>query len=583
MRDDLVMGMAGSGGDGIVSAGESLIAAAAATGYYAMLTKSFGPQIRGGESSCRLRMSTRPVHNPGGILDVAVALNWDDFLRFGAELPVGERTIVIYDAASGAPPLAGVTPAETLAVPIGELARTTAGTDRAKNIVVLGLFAAWFGVEGDAIRHGIRTRFAKKGEQVLAASERAFEAGLAHATAHLLRTDQRLAPPAAVGAKLLTDGNDMCAAAAIFAGCEFFGGYPITPSTEIMQFLGREIWKYGGAMLQAEDEIAGVGAAVGASFAGRKAMTATSGPGMSLKTEMLGLATIAELPLVVVDVQRGGPSTGIPTKSEQADLFQAVFSAHGDVCRPVLAPSHVADTFGVTVEAFNIAEELQTPVVVLSDQEIAQRKEAVDPIDTGSVRVARRRAPTAAELASYARFRLTDTGVSPISHPGLAGGAYQGAGIEHGESGAPSASGAVHARMTEKRFRKLAPLATRRDLFDVVGDPAAPLVLVSWGSSAGPCREAVERARAEGIAVKLLVPRLLYPVADAVYADFFASARAGLVVEQSHQGQLYRLLRMFVDVPSGVASMARSGANPFRPSEIVDRLRALASADQPAA
>jgi 2-oxoglutarate/2-oxoacid ferredoxin oxidoreductase subunit alpha len=583
MRDDLVMGIAGSGGDGIVSAGESLIAAAAESGYYAMLTKSFGPQIRGGESSCRLRMSTRPVHNPGGVLDVAVALNWDDFLRFGAELPVGERTIVVHDGAAGEMPLEGVTPAEALAVPIGELARTTAGTDRAKNIVVLGLFAGWFGVDGDAIRHGIRTRFAKKAPQVLAASERAFEAGLAYATAHPLRADQRLAPPAAAGAKLLTDGNDMCGAAAIFAGCQFFGGYPITPSTEIMQFLGREIWKYGGVMLQAEDEIAGIGAAVGASFAGRKAMTATSGPGMSLKAEMLGLATIAELPLVVVNVQRGGPSTGIPTKSEQADLFQAVFSAHGDVCRPVLAPSDVADTFGVTVEAFNVAEELQTPVVVLSDQEIAQRKEAVDPIDTSTVRVARRREPTADELVSYARFRLTDTGVSPISHPGLAGGAYQGAGIEHGESGAPSASGAMHARMTDKRFRKLAPLARRRDLFDVVGDPAAPLVLVSWGSSAGVCREASARARAEGIAVKLLVPRLLYPVAEAIYAEFFASARAGLVVEQSHQGQLYRLLRMFVDVPSGVASMARSGANPFHPSEIVARLRALASADRPAA
>lgn len=584
MRDDLVMGMAGSGGDGIVSAGESLIAAAAATGYHAMLTKSFGPQIRGGESSCRLRLSTRPVLNPGGTLDVAVALDWDDFLRFGTELPVGERTIVIYDSASGvAPdrlPLEGVTPGEVRAVPIGDLARKTTGTERAKNIVVLGLFAGWFGVSGDAIRDGIRKRFGRKGEQLLAASERAFEAGLAHATEHPLRADHRLAPPTATTpTKLLTDGNDMCAAAAIFAGCEFFGGYPITPSTEIMQFLGREIWKYGGVMLQAEDEIAGIGAAVGASFAGRKAMTATSGPGMSLKTEMLGLATIAELPLVVVNVQRGGPSTGMPTKCEQADLFQAVFSAHGDVSRPVLAPSNVADTFGVTVEAFNIAEELQTPVVILSDQEIAQRKEAIDAIDTAAVRVAGRREPTPAELASYTRFRLTESGVSPISHPGLAGGAYQGAGIEHDESGAPTASGAVHARMTEKRFRKLEPLAARHDLFAVHGDPAASLVLVSWGSSAGVCREALELARAAGLAVKLLVPRLLYPVAETVYREFFASARAGLVVEQSHQGQLYRILRMFVDVPSGVVSLARSGANPFRPAEIVTRLRELAAAE----
>jgi 2-oxoglutarate ferredoxin oxidoreductase subunit alpha len=581
MGEDLVIGMAGSGGDGIVSAGESLIAAAAADGYYAILTKSFGSQIRGGESSCRLRMSTRPVLNPGGTLDVALALNWPDFLRFGAELPVGGNTVVIYESESGvAPdrlPLGAVTPGEAVAVPISQLARTTTGTDRAKNIVVLGLFAGWFGLGRDAILAGIRKRFGKKGAKLIEASERAFEAGLGYTADHPLRRGTTMDRPApTAGSKLLTDGNEMCAAAAIFAGCRFFGGYPITPSTEIMQFLSREIWKYDGTVLQAEDEIAGIGAAVGASFAGTKAMTATSGPGMSLKTEILGLATIAELPLVIVNVQRGGPSTGMPTKSEQADLFQAVFSAHGDVSRPVLAPSSVADVFRVTVEAFNIAEEFQTPVVILSDQEIGQRKEVVDPIDTAIVRVVERRRPNAAELEHYARFRLTDSCISPISHPGIAGGTYQGAGIEHAETGAPTASGSVHARMTEKRFRKLAPLARRRDLFEIDGDADAPLVLVSWGSTAGVCREALARARAKGVRVRLLVPKLLYPVAEEVYREFLHGARGGLVVEQSYQGQLYRILRMFVDVPPGVASLARPGANPFAPAEIVGRLRDLA-------
>jgi 2-oxoglutarate ferredoxin oxidoreductase subunit alpha len=343
-----------------------------------------------------------------------------------------------------------------------------------------------------------------------------------------------------------------------------------------MQFLTREIWKYEGAVLQAEDEIAGIGAAVGASFAGTKAMTATSGPGMSLKTEILGLATIAELPLVVVNVQRGGPSTGMPTKSEQADLFQAVFSAHGDVSRPVLAPESVADTFRMTVEAFNIAEEYQTPVVLLSDQEIGQRKEIVDPIDTAAYRVIERRRPTGAELEHYTRFRTTDSCISPLSHPGLAGGAYQGAGIEHTETGAPTASGLIHARMTEKRFHKLAPLAHRRDLFHLDDDPGAPLVLLSWGSTAGVCREALARVRAKGVRVRLLVPKLLYPVAEEVYREFFAGARGGLVVEQSYQGQLYRILRMFLDVPAGVVSLARTGANPFVPAELVARLRDIA-------
>ncbi len=584
MTTDLVIGMAGSGGDGIVSAGESLIAACASEGYHAMMTKSFGPQIRGGESSCRVRLATEPVLNPGGALSVAIALNWDDFLKFGAELPVDGNTVVIYDTATGvAPdelPLVGVKPAEVYPVPIGEMAKKSAGTDKAKNSVVLGLLAGWFGIAPDATLEGLRKKFAKKGEKLVQANDRAFAAGVEYAEARPLGADRKIAPPSDRVAKMLTDGNDMCAAAAIFAGCDFFGGYPITPSTEIMQFLTREIWQYGGSVLQAEDEIAGVGAALGASFGGKKSMTATSGPGMSLKTEILGLASIAELPLVIVNVQRGGPSTGMPTKSEQSDLFQAVFSAHGDVVRPVLAPTTVSDTFDVTVEAFNMAEQYQTPVVVLSDQEIAQRKEVIDPIDTSKFQIVDRKVPAPAELAEYQRFRLTESGVSPISHPGMQGGNYLGAGIEHNEVGDPTASGRMHEAMNAKRIRKLAPLAKRDDLIHIEGKGTAPLALVSWGSTAGVCREALALAKADGLDVKLLIPRLLFPINEDLYRRFFSTIQAGLVVEQSYLGQLYRVLRMYVDLPPGVQSLARSGANPFQPAQIVGKLKHVALALQ---
>jgi 2-oxoglutarate ferredoxin oxidoreductase subunit alpha len=258
----------------------------------------------------------------------------------------------------------------------------------------------------------------------------------------------------------------------------------------------------------------------------------------------------------------------------------AAFSAHGDVLRPVLAPTSVADTVDITVEAFNIAERYQTPVIILSDQEIAQRKETVDPIDARRFRIEQRRRPTGIELADYARFRMTEDGVSPISHPGMLGGNYQGAGIEHNEHGNPTASGKVHAAMNEKRFRKLAPLEHRRDLFHVDGNPAAPLAILAWGSIAGVCREALGLALAEGLDVKLLVPWLVYPVATEIYRDFFASVRVGFIVESSHQGQLYRLLRMFGDVPAGMSSFCRSGANPIRPDEVLAKLRAAAIALQ---
>ena len=457
-----------------------------------------------------------------------MALNWDDFLKFGAELPVGGDTVVIYEAKTGvapdALPLVGVTPAEVFAVPIGEMARKATGSDKGKNSVVLGLLAGWFGIGREAIlrRHPQEVReegrSARRGQRAGVRARRRVRRGASARDAAHAST-----PPAKRGPKLLTDGNEMCAAAAIFAGCEFFGGYPITPSTEIMQFLTREIWKYGGAVLQAEDEIAGIGAALGASFAGKKAMTATSGPGMSLKTEILGLATIAELPLVVVNVQRGGPSTGMPTKSEQADLFQAVFSAHGDVVRPVLAPTCVADTFDVTVEAFNIAEHYQTPVIVLSDQEIAQRKEIVDPIDTSRFTLVERRRPTAAELAALRALppdRRAASARSPTPAWRAATTSAPASSTTSTATRRRAAASTADEREAHPEARPAARSATTCSASRATR--AAPLALVSWGSTRrrlprgarardgrGPARQA---ARA--------VPAL--PGREGVYRRFFA-------------------------------------------------------------
>jgi 2-oxoglutarate/2-oxoacid ferredoxin oxidoreductase subunit alpha len=444
---------------------------------------------------------------------------------------------------------------------------------------VLGLLAGWFGLAREAILEGIRRKFGKKGPEILAGNERAYAAGLAYSDSIPLSEDQRLSPAKAKSARRqVTDGNEVCANAALFSGCKFFGGYPITPATEIMQYLQRDIWKHGGSLLQAEDEIAGIAAAVGASFAGVKAMTATSGPGLSLKTEVLGLASIAELPLVCVDVQRGGPSTGLPTKNEQSDLFAAAFSSHGDTVRPILAPISVEDMFGITVEAFNIAEQYQTPVIVLSDQEIAQRKDIIDPIDTSRFKVVERLRPTAQDVtAGYTRFQLTPSGISPLSQPGMKGGAYLAAGIEHNELGAPSSSGAMHEKMNDKRLTKLNPLKQRRDLFTIEGDDDAAVGLISWGSVAGVTLEAVRIARDRGVVVKLLIPKLLYPIAEEVYHEFFASLRHCVVIEQSQQGQLHRLIRMWANTPVDFSSLARSGANPFTPEEIVKRISKLAA------
>ena len=580
MSSDLIIGMAGAGGDGVVSAGDSLITALALDGYQAMLTKSFGPQIRGGESSIKIRISADSVLSIGERLDVAVALNWDDFLKFGAELPISENTVVIYDSGSDIKPEdipVDVKPAQVLAIPIEELAVEHAKTNRAKNTIVMGLISGWFGIAKEGILAGIRKKFAKKGEEVLKGNEDAFAAGIKYALDNPLEIKDLAIgkPPENAKTKLLTDGNDMCAAAALFSGCNFFGGYPITPSSEIMHLLNKEIWKYDGALIQAEDEIAGVATTIGASFAGAKALTATSGPGISLKGEIIGLATMSELPMVLVNVQRGGPSTGIPTKAEQADLFQAAFSAHGDAVRPVLAATDVADVFGMTVESFNIAEHYQTPVILLSDGELSGRKESIDKIDTSKFKVIDRKKPTAKELENYERFKFTDDNISPIADPGTEHGNYLAAGIEHTESGAPTSSGEMHAKMTHKRTHKLDPLKDRSDLFNIYGDKDAEIGIISWGTIAGVAMEALDMAKEAGLKVKLLVPKLLFPVSEKTYEDFFAGVKKGIVVEQNFQGQLYRIIKMYVNIPDGVTSFSKAGSNPIGATEVLEKIKNL--------
>ena len=236
--------------------------------------------------------------------------------------------------------------------------------------------------------------------------------------------------------------------------------------------------------------------------------------------------------------------------------------------------------FATTVEAFNIAEQYPTPVIVLADGELGQRKETAEPIDATNLQLVERRRPTGKELENYTRFKFTESGISPISHPGMKGGNYLASGIEHNEKGAPTASGEMHAKMNEKRLRKFQPLKGRRDLFQTYGTSDAPVGVISWGSVAGVAIEAVQIAVKEGIKVKLLVPRLLYPVSEEVYQDFFASVKRGVVVEQNHQAQLYRMLRMFVDVPRGIETLAKSGSNPITPLELVARIRQISLALQ---
>jgi 2-oxoglutarate ferredoxin oxidoreductase subunit alpha len=336
--------------------------------------------------------------------------------------------------------------------------------------------------------------------------------------------------------------------------------------------------KYEGLCIQAEDELAAVNMAIGASFAGVKAMTATSGPGLSLMSESIGLASMAEIPLVVVDVQRVGPSTGIPTKTEQGDLQQALYGGHGDAPRIVIAPADVEDCFDVTVQAFYISEKYQIPVIILSDQFIAQRKETVRKEglfldENGFKKRSTRKIPSQEEQNDYKRYMFIPGGVSPMSYPGLPGATYQAAGIEHDEYGYPNSDVTVHEKMNEKRFAKFKLIREELDFVRTYGDSEAELGIIAWGSSKGAVKEAVLKANKNGMRVSAVIPQIIYPFPTEKFTEYLKPVKRLIIVEVSFSGHFRRYLRSFIRFgPRELIAFARSGGASLTVEEIYNKI-----------
>jgi 2-oxoglutarate ferredoxin oxidoreductase subunit alpha len=289
-------------------------------------------------------------------------------------------------------------------------------------------------------------------------------------------------------------------------------------------------------------------------------------------TEMLGLASMAEIPAVIIDVQRGGPSTGLPTKSEQSDLWQALWGSHGDAPRVVLAPADVEDCFHATVAAFNIAEEAQVPVIVLSDQFIAQRRETLSML-TLDHEVVGRQVPSAGDLREYKRYKETKSGVSPMSWPGMKGGEYQTNGLEHTEDGSPTSMHLTHERMNAKRYRKLRLVRDKYSFFRRYGAERADVGIICWGSAKGPVKEAVLKANGRGERVAAFVPQLLYPFPFYEFQEFIKTVREVIVIELSYSAQFYKYLQTFLDLPEGHTYVfKRSGGKNLTVGEVDDKI-----------
>lgn len=583
---DRIIGIVGAGGDGVLTIGEFLVRGAASLGLYAMQLKSFGAQIRGGESSCKVRISNSPVQSQGDRIDLLIAFNWKDYKQFASELTLAEDVVILCPENDKTPveeiPLEPVYKRNIHKLPFEKISEAATGAKGSKNIVALGMLASLMGLPSAPFRDTVAAKFGRKSAEIAEKNLYAFDMACNHIAAADLaavRGKTRFAARPG-GDKLVITGNDAFALGALHAGAEFFSGYPITPSTEIMEIMSKALIPAGGTFVQTEDEIAACAMAIGASFAGRRAFTATSGPGVSLMIEGIGLACIAELPLVIVNVQRGGPSTGIPTKTEQGDLLQALFGCHGDAPKVVLAPCDVRDCFNTAVEAFYIAEKWQIPVLVLSDQFIGHRVESVDVdhfiVDEKSGHFRPNEARLLArpeELTPFIRYRITDSGVSPITHPGMENGAYLCAGISHNDVGAPTARVDIHHEQAQKRYKKMTEIHRELNFLRYYGPQDAKVAVLCWGSTKGAVKEALLAFNETSpVKVKAAVPQILYPFPDREMEAFLGGVESLVVVEMSYSSQFLKYLRSFIDLPARVIHHKRPGGAPFTVEEIIAKM-----------
>ncbi len=577
---EAVIRLAGNSQDGIQAIGGFLARLAGRSEQEVMTFMTIPATISGGPSIFQVRIGSGEVLSAGDDADVLLAFYQHSYEDHINSLKKGG--IVLYDSDHVEPKPDWQKLYHHVGVPISSLTIEAIGgtaKDKGKNIFALGLIAKMFDLNVPKLEKLIGERFTGKDPSVLNNALAAFHAGYRHSLENVLEMFKFVDSEHKAGVQVVMTGNEALAYGIIAAGVRFGAGYPITPWSEVMEILRRELPKYGGTFVQCEDEIAAVSMANGAGFAGRVAVTGSSGPGISLKMESVGWAIMAEVPLVILDIQRGGPSTGMPTNVEQSDLNLATYGSHGDAPRVVLAPASVEDCFYTAIEAVNIARKFNVPVFVLSDQAIATRIEAFP--EPNLEKVCQDISPDLTPVQSHKAYDLSaPNGVTPRVVPGtrIMSGIYPIAGgLEHDELGHPTGSPKLHMQMSAKRRKKLQALAETYATPKVYGPPEGNVLLVGWGSTQGPIKEAVDRARAAGDSVSALHIRYLNPLPPGL-ENIFSGFNSVLVVEMNDEGlygygQLAGLLRARFCDPK-IRGINKTDGLTWKVKEILERAKA---------
>jgi 2-oxoglutarate ferredoxin oxidoreductase subunit alpha len=576
---DVTVGIGGAAGDGSGATGDNLAKVCSRLGLHVFAYNSYQSLIRGGHVWLRLRIAEQKAMTHGDDLNLMIALNQDTLDQHAAEVVSGggilynsDRLKVIQD---------DLQPGVSLyPLPIRELTQAFGRQAVIQNTVALGGLFWLLQLDFEMLEGVIREIFGgrrSKDDSVVNMNLGVARAGYQYIRERYPAWD---CPWQFTGKqRMVVSGNEMFGLGALAAGCKFYAAYPMAPSTAVLHWLASHAARYNIVVKQCEDEIAVLNMAIGAAHVGVRAMCATSGGGFSLMTEAVGLAGITETPVVVIDVQRGGPSTGLPTKTEQADLNQLFGASQGDYPRAILAPTDVVDCFYTVIEAFNLAEKYQCPVLIASDLLLSEHRESADPDDFDfTIPIERGELVTDGVPEGYKRFAFTPSGVSPRVLPGTEGAAYVTASDEHDEAGVlisdEYTNPALRVQMMDKRMRKMAGLLKDCPAPQLFGPADAEVTLIGWGSTQGVIREAITALAAEGITANNLQIRHLVPFHEAEVRAILEASRRTLVVENNYTGQLARHIRAETGFTVDGKILKYDG-EPFEPHHIVERVKEI--------
>jgi 2-oxoglutarate/2-oxoacid ferredoxin oxidoreductase subunit alpha len=578
MQQQLSWKVGGQQGEGIESTGEIFSLALNRLGYYLYGYRHFSSRIKGGHTNNKIRVSTKPVRAIADDLDILVAFDQETIDVNYKELH--DKGIIIADAKFN-PEKPEDTNVRLFSVPFTEIA-TELGTSLMKNMVAIGATCAVLNLKIDHFKDVVQEIFGRKGDQVVQKNMEAIKKGF-ETMKELIGDDKTFQLAEADGKKrMFMIGNDAIALGALAGGARLMAAYPITPASEIMEYLIKKLPDVGGTVIQTEDEIAAATMAIGANYGGIRAFTASAGPGLSLMMEAIGLSGMTETPLVIVDTQRGGPSTGLPTKQEQSDLMAMIYGTHGEIPKIVIAPSTAEEAFYDTVEAFNLAEEYQCPVIVLSDLQLSLGKQTVEPLDFSKVEIRRGKLvqdeselPELEAKQYFKRYELTEDGISPRVLPGMKNGIHHVTGVEHDETGKPSEAAKNRQEQMEKRMRKLANVTIPNPIAKNVKHEKPDVLFIGFNSTRGAIEEAMERLEQEGVKVNHAHIRLIHPFPTAELAPLMEKAKRVVVVENNATGQLANIIKMNVGYAQKIQSILKFDGTPFLPHEIHQRSKEL--------